>query len=83
MKKLRRKRIAEAIELKKSIKEKERRRVGEPKLRPERKRLAELLEEVDELKTKRCINFLIRDTQLNMCATNTKITKALKKKKPG
>ena len=76
MKKLRKDALAEAQTLKEKIQDRKNRKVPEAKLQPDKQRLLELLDKADELKHQRCINYLQRDTQLNICALSRKIKRA-------
>ena len=76
MKKLRKDLLAKAQTLKEKIKERKNRKVPEARIQPDKQRLFELLEKAEELKHQRCINYLQRDTQLNICALSRKIKRA-------
>lgn len=76
MKKLRKDALAEAQKLKEKIQERKNRKVPEARLQPDKQRESELLDKADELKNQRCINYLQRDTQLNICALSRKIKRA-------
>ena len=76
MKKLRKDALAEAQKWKEKIQERKNRKVPEARLQPDKQRESELLDKADELKNQRCINYLQRDTQLNICALSRKIKRA-------
>ena len=76
MKKLRKDALAEAQKWKEKIQERKNRKVPEARLQPDKQRVSELLDKADELKNQRCINYLQRDTQLNICALSRKIKRA-------
>ena len=78
MKKLRKAVLGEAQQLKDKIAQRKRRKVPKARLEADMQRLRELMDEADKLKHTRCVNYLQRDTQLNICALTSKIKKAKK-----
>lgn len=81
MNKMLTKALENAEKLEKSIKDRERRHVSDSKLQADKYKLSLLVEEANKWRNMRCVNWLQRNTQLNICALTRKI-KALKIKFP-